>query len=77
MCRDGYDPRAGWNQKRVPCPRLERALPVSEHCRCPYCFGNEHDVFSGSHERFCDFRPDQDPIAFGFPTTFGRYDHRV
>jgi len=53
----------------VFCRRLKRRLPVVEHLACAYCFGEESDVKSGDHERFCDFREGKDPISFGFPET--------
>ncbi len=52
---------------KVFCRRLERPLPISEHERCPYCFGGTAAIKTGEHERFCDFRPGKDPINFGFP----------
>ncbi len=77
MGRQSYIRSLHRSEEEVPCPRLARPLPISEHCRCLYCFGDEEAVRSGSLDRFCDFRPDKDPIAFGFPATFGRYQHYV
>lgn len=57
----------------VPCRRTGRVREIPEHVACPYCFGRAEDVASGDHARFCDFRPGVDPIAFGFPETYGRY----
>ncbi|RMH05022.1 MAG: hypothetical protein D6702_01570 [Planctomycetota bacterium] len=57
---------------RVFCRRTEQELPVDEHRRCPYCFGQESEIVSGEHKAFCDFRPGVDPIHFGFPEDAGR-----
>ena len=54
------------------CRRLQRLLPIDEHQRCPYCFGGRLEVEQGSHDRFCDFKPGQDPIHFGFPPDSSR-----
>lgn len=55
----------------VYCRRVERALPVTEHVECPYCYGKRQDVQTTRHGQFCDFEPGKDPIHFGFPDTFG------
>jgi hypothetical protein len=63
------------SDKRRPetfCRRLQRALPVDEHVRCPYCFGAADEIREGRHDRFCDFKPGQDPIHFGFPPDSSR-----
>ena len=60
-------------QPCIHCRRLDRPLPLSEHRDCPYCFGKEADIKTGDHRRFCDYKPGEDPINFGFPDTFGRY----
>lgn len=57
---------------RVWCRRLGRHLPVAEHQACPYCF-DEQGVPTARHAEFCDYRPDEDPIHFGFPEDRGRY----
>ena len=57
---------------KVWCRRLGRQLPVDEHQACPYCF-DEDAVTSARHAGFCDFRPEEDPINFGFPEDRGRY----
>jgi len=53
----------------VYCRRLHRNLPVVEHKACPYCFGEQADIKTGDHEKFCDFEEGKDPISFGFPET--------
>ncbi len=59
-------------EKPVYCRRTEQELPVGEHQRCPYCYGQEGEIVSGEHKTFCDFRPGVDPIHFGFPEDAGR-----
>ena len=54
------------------CRRLQRPLPTLEHEKCPYCFGGVDEIEEGSHERFCTFRPGEDPINFGFPPDSSR-----
>ena len=49
------------------CRRTGQRIPVQEHLRCPYCFGRAGEVEDGVHERFCDYKPEQDPIRFGMP----------
>ena len=57
----------------TPCRRVGRPLPTDEHRRCPYCFGDEEAVRRGEHASFCEFRPGEDPVSFGFPQDHGRY----
>lgn len=57
----------------VHCRRLDRVLPVGEHAECPYCFGKSAQIQTGEHGNFCDFKPEEDPISFGFPETHGHY----
>ena len=57
----------------VHCRRLDRILPVSEHAACPYCYGKSAEIQTGEHGNFCDFKPGEDPISFGFPETHGHY----
>ena len=52
---------------RLRCRRLERQLELTEHQRCPYCFGPLREIERGRYECFCDFRSGVDPIHFGFP----------
>ncbi|MBI4611998.1 MAG: hypothetical protein HY720_00145 [Planctomycetes bacterium] len=60
-------------EPELQCRRVERSYKIEEHLRCPYCFGKCDDIRSGDYERFCDFVPGVDPIAFGFPATHGRW----
>lgn len=55
------------DEERVFCRRTERHLPVDEHKRCPYCYGQENEIVAGDHAAFCDYRPGIDPVHFGFP----------
>ena len=64
------DPTTG--EPRVHCRRLDRTLPLHEHADCPYCFGKPKAIATGEHEQFCDFRPGQDPVNFGFPPDTSR-----
>ena len=57
----------------VHCRRLDRVLPVGEHENCPYCYGKTDEIQSGEHGQFCDFKPGEDPVSFGFPETHGHY----
>ncbi len=59
----------------IRCRRVDAFYSPEEHARCPYCYGKESDVSTGEHGRFCDFKPGEDPINFGFPTDRGRYAH--
>lgn len=54
------------------CRRLQRMLPLGEHDKCAYCFGDRDEVKDGWYDRFCDFKPGQDPINFGFPPDSSR-----
>lgn len=58
---------------RVACRRQSVERSVREHLACPYCFGSAADVRTRDHARFCDFDPERDPIAFGFPEQLRRY----
>jgi hypothetical protein len=49
------------------CRRTQRYVRPDEHEACPYCFGRSGEVEQGVYERFCDFKPGQDPVHFGFP----------
>jgi hypothetical protein len=51
----------------VFCHRLQRPLPLEEHEKCLYCFGEAGEILTGDHTKFCDFDPKKDPINFGFP----------
>jgi hypothetical protein len=62
----------GYKMTRVWCRRVERMLELSEHEGCPYCF-DEKKVETASHDDFCDFKPGEDPVNFGFPEDRGRY----
>jgi hypothetical protein len=44
---------------------MGRPLAVSEHLKCPFCFGRADDIANGQHDRFCDFTPARDPIHLG------------
>ncbi len=59
-------------QQRVWCRRLEQQLPISEHANCLYCFGKKGEIVAGEHAEFCDFKPGEDPINFGFPPDTSR-----
>lgn len=64
--------QAGFRVTRVWCRRLQRHLVLDEHVACPYCF-DEKQVDSAHHDLFCDYKPGEDPINFGFPEDRGRY----
>jgi len=54
--------------RNIPCPRHRTEKPVAEHLTCPYCYERRAEVLAtGEREAFCDFDPERDPIAFGFP----------
>ena len=61
------------DEAAVHCLRTGRALAITEHLRCPYCFGSKADVGSNERVRFCDYNPVADPVVFGFPPRFGRH----
>ena len=60
------------DDQRVHCHRLDKKLPVGEHAECPYCFGKKQEIAKGKHGEFCDFKPGEDPINFGFPADSSR-----
>ena len=54
--------------KTVFCVRNQTEKPAEEHLGCAYCFGRRVEVVEGGERReFCDYDPDKDPTAFGFP----------
>ncbi len=60
------DPQA--QPKKVFCVRNQILKDPAEHLCCPYCFGRvRHVIECGERKEFCDFNPEKDPIAFGFP----------
>ena len=59
----------------VRCRRVDAVYTVAEHKDCPYCYGKASDVATGDHTKFCDFKPGQDPICFGFPDDTDRTSH--
>lgn len=65
------EPDAG-REHRVFCRRLQRMLPVPEHRRCPYCFGDQDQIKQGWYRDFCDFDERRDPVNFGFPPDSSR-----
>lgn len=53
--------------KGVFCIRNQIMKDAGEHLHCPYCFGKTREIIEGGEcKEFCDFDPEQDPIAFGF-----------
>ena len=50
----------------VFCPRTGSHFDVPTHRRCPYCQGGVADILTGRHREFCDYRPERDPVRFGF-----------
>ncbi len=59
----------------VSCRRTGRRFDLSEHQKCPYCFGTKDQIASGEHEKFCDFKPGEDSVCFGFPGNASRDLH--
>ena len=64
---------SGFRVVKVFCRRLERQLSVAEHERCSYCTGDKTAIQTALHDVFCDFKPGEDPVSFGFPHDRGRY----
>ncbi len=59
--------------KPVFCKRNHRSKEAREHMSCPYCFGKKRELIEhGERADFCDFDPENDPIAFGFPDDSSR-----
>lgn len=56
----------------IMCRRINRSLPVAEHLECPYCDGQRAEVETGERRKFCDFKPGEDPVCFGFPDIVNR-----
>ena len=67
------DGRVGYRVLSVFCRRVGRQLTVEEHTSCPYCDGDPSHVKTAKHEAFCDFKPGEDPVSFGFPEDKGHY----
>jgi hypothetical protein len=59
--------------KRVHCHRTGRDFELDVHKGCPYCYGDEDEIATGEHGKFCDFKPGVDPVSFGFPTDDSRH----
>jgi hypothetical protein len=49
----------------VFCRRLQKPLSIKDHEACPYCWGERGEIQEGEHDHFCDFKPGEDPTAFG------------
>jgi len=64
-------PAAG--EARIQCRRVDAEYTAAQHKNCPYCFGGETAIGTGDHGKFCDFKPGEDPIVFGFPDDRGHY----
>lgn len=60
---------------RLHCNRTGQLLELSEHERCPYCFGPRQAIEQGAHRTFCDYVPGKDPVVFGFPDGAMRQEH--
>ncbi len=67
MSAKSKKPGKGQGKNLIECRRTGMAYQVGEHRQCPYCFGDEREVASKEHGKFCDFEPGKDPINFGFP----------
>lgn len=67
------DPTPPMKVKKLRCRRTGQMFTVSEHAVCPYCYGDEKTIEKGGeYEAFCEFKPDEDPINFGFPPDSSR-----
>jgi hypothetical protein len=64
----------GYRVTKVMCHRVGRQLSIDEHAKCPYCDGDPKHIKTAKHESFCDFKPGEDPINFGFPPDKGHYE---
>lgn len=53
---------------RLFCHRTGRQLELAEHEQCPYCFGPREAIEQGQRTHFCEYRPGEDPVHFGFPS---------
>jgi hypothetical protein len=62
--------------KTLRCRRTGQMYRVEQHVECPYCSGDEETVRrGGSYKNFCEFRPGEDPVDFGFPPDTDRLRH--
>ena len=52
---------------KLHCHRTGRQLELAEHEQCPYCFGPRSELEAGRRVHFCEYKPGQDPVHFGFP----------
>lgn len=70
------DPAPKVNLRTLRCRRTGQVLSVEEHAECPYCSGNEATIRrTGQYKDFCEFRPGEDPVNFGFPPDSTRTKH--
>ena len=63
----------GYRVTKVLCHRVGRQLTIDEHAKCPYCDGDPKHIKTAKHGAFCDFKPSDDPVSFGFPKDKGHY----
>ncbi len=60
----------------LACRRTGQMFSPTEHARCPYCYADAPQVeATGDYTTFCDFKPGEDPINFGFPADSTRTRH--
>ena len=70
------DPQPGMKVKVLRCRRTGQMFEVAEHVECPYCSGDAESIEqTGDYKNFCEFRPGEDPINFGFPPDSSRHQH--
>jgi hypothetical protein len=70
------DPRRHVKLKTLRCRRTGQMFTVEKHVECPYCFGDEGAVRKGGqYKDFCEFKPGDDPVSFGFPPDSTRSQH--
>ena len=63
-------------QQSLRCRRTGRIYDVEEHVQCPYCSADAETIEkSGSYDDFCEFRPGEDPVNFGFKPDTDRFRH--
>ena len=70
------DEREHLKLKVLKCRRTGQMYEVAQHVECPYCSGDEATIRrTGQYKDFCEFRPGEDPINFGFPPDSTRTKH--
>lgn len=62
--------------KAFRCRRTGQIYEVEEHVQCPYCSADAKTIEnSDDYDKFCEFRPGDDPVNFGLKPDADRFRH--